>query len=127
MFQIPEIPKDFSLALVRLIVAVAFFHESKVKFKNIAKFARSHKISKEIAYVVATAEILISFSMITGTLTQEAAIGMIALMFGTSYFQIIKWKNTYWANKSGWEYDVIMIVFGIIILTFGTGEWIINF
>lgn len=120
-FEPPEILVDICLALVRILLTVAFYHEAMHKYNDIKKFAEGHDMSTGMAYFVATAELLAAISMITGFMSQWAGLGIILLMLGTTYLQIFKWKNDYWANKFGWEYDLIMLVLALIIVTLGPG------
>lgn len=123
---IPELGKDIVLLFVRLLLAITFFYEAKVKFKDIKGFAKSHGIPAPLASFVAFAELLAGISMLLGYLTQLAAIGIIILMLNTLYMQIFSWKSKYWASKQGPEYDLIQIAFAAVILVFGAGAFSIE-
>lgn len=122
----PDILKDILLLLARLLVAVAFFHESRIKFKDLKQFAESHDLSLGLARVVALVELLAAISMFLGLLIQWSSLGLVLLMLITTSMQIFKWHNAYWANKSGWEYDLIMLTFGALIFAWGPGRWALD-
>lgn len=128
LFQIntPEILKDIVLALVRILLIVTFVYESRVKFTDLKKFAKSHGLSVPMAGFVATAEMLVAISMFLGILSQWAGLGLALLMIGTISMHFLKWHSPYWAAKKGWEYDLIMLVLGLVIFTFGPGSIALN-
>lgn len=119
--EIPEIVQDLVLFLVRLVLFIAFLNEAKVKFKNLKKFAKSHDLSPAMAGFVATVELLAALSMLTGFLAQWAGMGIVLLMIGTLQLNWFKWHSKYWAQKGGWEYDVLMLVLAAIVVVFGPG------
>ncbi|MCO5260246.1 MAG: DoxX family protein [Crocinitomicaceae bacterium] len=123
MFSIeaPEIAKDIVLFFVRITIAIAFYREAQIKLKDVKKFATSHAMSVPMAGFVAVAELLAAISMTIGFLTQLAGLGIMLLMMGTTWLCIAKWKSPYWAQKGGWEYDVLMFVLSAVIVVFGEG------
>lgn len=124
---LPGYFQDIVLMMVRLLLFVTFIYEAWVKFKDIKGFSKSHSMPIVVSYFVATAELLAGISMLTGLLSDWAAIGIMVLMLGTTYMQLFTWKNSYWASKSGWEYDLIQFVFAAIILVFGPGMYALTF
>lgn len=120
-FSLPIIFNDIALALVRILLAVTFIYEAKVKFKDLKKFAKGHSVSLPMAGFVAVSELLAAIAMLLGFLAQWAGIGIILLMLGTLWMQLFKWKTTYWASKSGPEYDLIILVLALIIVVYGPG------
>ena len=74
------------------------------------------------AVFVAVAELCAALSMLSGILAQWAGVGLALLMLGTTSLHIVKWHSPYWANKRGWEYDVLMLVLAAVIVAFGPGE-----
>lgn len=123
MFSImlPSIFKDIALLLVRLSIAIAFAHEAQLKFKDIKKFAKGHDLPVFMAGFVASVELLAALSMLTGLLAQWAGVGIILLMLITTWMNLFKWHSPYWAQRGGWEYDILMLILAIIIVVFGSG------
>ena len=110
------------LLIVRLMLAFIFFVEARHKFKDIKKFAKNDGLPVPLAVFVAGAELAAAISMLTGVLAVWAGIGLIALMIGTICFHVFKWHSPYWANKGGWEYDLLILILAAVIAVFGAGS-----
>jgi len=121
-FQTPTFLQDLSLLFVRIVLVVTFVYEAQVKLSDIHKFSKSHKVSVPIAYLVVFCEAMAALSMATGLMAQIAGLGIILLMCFTLYMHFTIWHSKYWAAKSGWEYDILMIVLAFVIVTFGAGN-----
>lgn len=124
-FTVPLIVSSVVLALVRLVLVVTFFAEAKFKFADIKGFAKNDGVPVPVAYFVAIAEACAMLGMLTGVLAQWAGIGIILLMLATICLQIFKWHSPYWANKRGWEYDLLMLVLAAVIVAFGAGQLVL--
>ena len=122
----PLIVQSIVLLLVRLLLAVTFFAEARVKFKDIKAFSKNDGMPVPVAYVIATAELCAAIAMLSGVLAQWAGLGLVLLMLGTTCLHIFKWHSPYWANKRGWEYDVLMLVLAAVIVVFGPGEFSVS-
>ena len=120
-FSLPIIVQGIVLALVRAVLVVTFFVESRVKLKDIKGFAKSHRLPVGLAFVVAIAEMCAAVGMLTGVLAQWAGVGIVILMLCTITLHIFKWHSPYWSNKRGWEYDLLLLILGAVIATFGAG------
>lgn len=121
-FTVPAIVTSLVLALVRLVLVVTFTSEAKFKLKDIKAFAKNDGIPVPIALLVALAEAAAVLGMLTGVLAQWAGIGLVLLMIATICLHIFKWKSPYWANKRGWEYDLLMLVLAAVIAVYGAGQ-----
>lgn len=124
-FTIPTILASLVLALVRLVLAVTFFSEAKLKFSDIKAFAKNDGVPVPAAYFVAIAEACAALGMLTGVLAQWAGIGVVLLMLATICLHVFKWHSPYWANKHGWEYDLLMLVLAAVIVVFGAGQFVL--
>lgn len=51
-----------------------------------------------------------------------ARLSAVLLMLGTTCLYIFKWHSPYWANRRGWEYDVLMLALAAVIVAFGPGD-----
>lgn len=128
MFEIslPVIASSVVLLLVRVVLAVSFFTESRTKFRDIKGFSKNDGVPVPVAYFVATAEAAAALGMLTGVLAQWAGFGIILLMCGTIYMQIFKWHSKYWAIERGWEYDLLTLILAAVIAVFGAGQFAIS-
>lgn len=124
MFDItlPSIAISLILLLVRIVLTVTFVAEARFKFKDIRAFAKNDSVPVPVAYFIAIAEACAALGMLTGVLAQWAGLGIVVLMIATISLQIFKWHSPYWANKKGWEYDLLMLTLGAVIVAFGPGS-----
>lgn len=122
-FAVPAIATSIVLLLVRLLLTITFLAEARFKFKDIKAFSKNDGVPIPAAYAIATAELAAALGMLTGVLAQWAGIGLVLLMLGTICLRLFKWHSPYWANKGGWEYDLIMLAFAAIIAVFGPGQF----
>lgn len=125
-FTIPVIVQSIVLLIVRVVLTVTFFYEARFKFKDIKSFAKKDGVPIPVGYFVATAELLAAISMLSGFLAQWAALGLMLLMLSTIGLHIFKWHSPYWANKHGWEYDLLMFTLAAVIFVFGAGQFAIG-
>jgi len=111
------------LLMVRLVVAIAFGFSSFNKFKNLKKAAKQNEMPLPVMAFAATAEGAGALGLATGILGQYAALGLILIMIGTLSLHIFVWKSPYWAEKGGWEYDLMLLTFCSVIMVFGVGAF----
>lgn len=121
-FTVPIIITDLVLLLVRVVLAVTFFTEARVKFKDIKAFSKNDGVPVPFAYFIAIAELCAALGMLSGILAQWAGIGLVLLMCGTISLHIFKWHSPYWASKRGWEYNLLMLTLAAVIAVYGAGQ-----
>lgn len=119
----PLFVQSIILLLVRILLAITFFAEARHKFKDIKAFAKQDGLPVPAAVFVAVAELCAAMGMLSGVLAQWAGVGLVLLMLATTSLHIFKWHSPYWANKRGWEYDVLMLALAAVIVAFGPGEF----
>ena len=122
MFVLPPIIIASILFLIRLIVALSFFFSALNKAKNPRRSAKQNGIPYPLLLFVMCAEFAGAIGLITGVLGQFAALGLMLLMAGTLFLHILVWKTKYWANKGGWEYDLMLFALCAVIVAFGVGS-----
>ncbi len=125
LFTVPVIIQSVVLLLVRVLLAVTFFAEARFKLKDIHTFAKNDGLPVPVAYIVAFAELAAAVSMLSGVLAQWAGVGLVLLMLATTGLHIFKWHSPYWANKRGWEYDVLMLALAAVVTVFGAGDFVL--
>lgn len=121
-FTVPILIQSLVLLLVRIVLAITFFAEARVKFKDIKAFSKNDGVPIWAAYFIATAEFCAALGMLSGILAQWAGVGLVVLMCGTISLHIFKWHSPYWASKRGWEYDLLMLTLAAVIAVFGAGQ-----
>ncbi len=126
-FTVPIVVQSVVLLLVRIVLAITFFSEAKIKLKDIKSFSKNDGVPIPAAYLIAIAELAAALGMVSGVLAQWAGVGLVLLMCGTICLHIFKWHSPYWANKHGWEYDLLMLVLAAVIAVFGAGQFALGF
>lgn len=119
-FTVPLAIQSLALLLVRVVLAVAFFRESRFKFKDMKAFAKADGVPLPAAYFVATAEGCAALGMLSGVLAQWAGVGLVLLMCITISMHIFRWHSPY---KGGWEYDLLMLTLAAVVAVFGAGQF----
>lgn len=125
MFVVPTVFVNIVLSLVRLVLTITFFKEARLKFRDLKGFSKADSVPLPVAAFVATAELCAALGMLTGVLSQWAGLGLVILMIFTTGMHIFKWHSPYWANKRGWEYDVLMLVLAAVVVVFGAGAFVL--
>jgi len=124
-FTTPEVVGSLALLLVRLLLAVTFFAEARFKLSDIKRFVKNDGVPTPIAYFIAIAELCAALGMLSGVLAQWAGLGVMLLMLGTLSLHFFKWHSPYWANKHGWEYDLLQFTLAFVIFAFGAGDFVL--
>ena len=114
---------DWSLFLLRLIVALVFGTSGYSHLRSPRQRAKSIEMSVGFTVFLGAAEVAGALGLVFGVLTQAAALGLILIMFGAIYKKIFKWKTGFWGEKTyGWHYDLLFVVMNLTILSTGGGH-----
>lgn len=112
--------QNVGLFLVRVVLAVIFVYHAYPKLKKPEMFAAMLG-GKTPVLVLGLVEFLAGLSVLFGFMIQLGALAMVAVMAGAMYFKISKWKVPFFAmDKTGWEYDLVLLVMALAILF---GNW----
>jgi len=125
MLTIPIAPQliDWSLFLLRLIVAAVFGSSGYSHLKSPTERAQSIGMPVPVTLFLGAAELAGAIALAVGFLTQWAALGLILIMFGAIYKKIAEWHTGFWGEKStGWHYDLLFVVMNLVIATTGGGR-----
>jgi putative oxidoreductase len=114
---------EWSLLLLRIVVAVVFGSSAFNHLKSPQQRAESLGLSVPVTIFIGAAELAGAIALAVGFLTQWAALGLIVIMLGAIYMKVAKWKTGFWGEKSmGWHYDLLFIAMNLVILTTGGGR-----
>ncbi|HEV2487683.1 MAG TPA: DoxX family protein [Terracidiphilus sp.] len=125
MAAIPDVMQfaDWSLFLLRVMVAVVFGSSGFNHLKSPEQRAESLGMSLRFTVFLGTAELAGATALLVGVLTQWAALGLILVMLGAIYMKVAKWNTGFWGEKSmGWHYDLLFVVMNLVILCTGGGR-----
>jgi len=110
------------LLLIRVILALTFFVSSTSKLKDLKKSAKRNGMPIQVMGVVAVAEFAGALGVLSGVLGRYAALGLMLLMLITICIHVFRWKTQYWAEKGGWEYDLMLFALAGVLVLFGLGS-----
>ncbi len=114
---------DWSLFLLRIVVALVFGTSGYGHLKSPSERAKSIGMSVPITIFLGAAELAGAIALVVGVLTQWAALGLILIMLGAIYKKIAAWHTGFWGEKSmGWHYDLLFIAMNLVIFTTGGGR-----
>jgi putative oxidoreductase len=115
---------DIALLLLRLMVGLVFITSGYKHLKDPRAPSKDIGMSKSVTIFLGAAELAGGLGVISGVLTQLAAIGLILVMLGAIQKKIFTWHTGFW-GKSGtnsWSYDTTLVVMNLVIVTIGSGN-----
>lgn len=113
---------DLGLFILRLAVAAIFIYHALPKLKNAKSIAPMLGTSANMVLILGLVEFLSSVGLIFGFYTQLAALLLAIVMVGAIWLKTTKWKVPFFAmDKTGWEFDLILLAANITILFSGGG------
>lgn len=116
--------EDFSLMLLRLMVAAVFVTSGWNHSTKAEERSKSIGMTKGFTTFLGAAEVAGALGVMFGVLTQPAAAGLILIMLGAIGKKILVWHTGFWGEKgSGWHYDLMLLVMNLVILFFDGGNW----
>jgi putative oxidoreductase len=117
---------DFSLLLLRLMMAAVFVTSGWNHVKDPKGRAHSLGLSPAFTMFIGAAELSGGLGVAFGVLTQLAAIGLVLIMLGAIQKKIFVWHTGFWGEKaSGWHYDLMLILMNVVIACTGGGKYVL--
>ncbi len=121
MFELTQYT-DIALLVLRLAVAVIFVYHSLPKLKDSGSMAKMVGMSQGMVFMLGAVEFLSAFGLILGVYTQFAALLLGVIMVGAIAMKVMKWYVPFAAmDKTGWEFDLILLAANVVILVIGGG------
>ena len=113
---------DISFLVLRLIIAAIFIYHAMPKLKGAKMMSQAMGMPAGMILMLGGIEFLSSLGMILGVYVQIAAFLLVMVMIGAIYFKTAKWHIPFGAmDKTGWEFDLILLAANIILLVNGGG------
>jgi putative oxidoreductase len=117
---------DYSLLLLRFLVALVFGTSGFSHLNNPKARAESIGMSPAFTRFLGTAEFTGALGVGLGVVTQLAALGLILVMLGAIQKKIFVWHTGFWGEKgSGWHYDLMLVVMNLVIITSNGGRFVL--
>lgn len=118
---------DFSLLLLRLMVAAVFMSSGWNHLKDPRGRGRSIGLSPGFTTFLGAAEVAGGLGVAVGVLTQPAAIGLMVIMLGAIQKKIFVWHSSFWGEKGyGWHYDLMLALMNLVIACTGGGRYVLE-
>lgn len=118
----------FGILALRAVIGAIFLVHAKPKFGSWKPQAegQANPMAGAMRFL-SIVETLGALSVLTGFLTQFAAIGLGLVMLGAIYFKVFKWKSGFMSHTgTGWELDLIVLAGCIALATLGGGRWTLD-
>lgn len=126
MFDL-SLSSDYGLLALRIALAAIFIYHALPKLKNPKGMALGMTGNAHMAWfpaILGLFELLSGFGVLLGIYLQLSALVMAAIMVGAIAMKIGKWKMPFSAmDKTGWEFDFILLAAALTILTTGGGYY----
>lgn len=113
---------DVAFLILRLVIATIFIYHALPKLKNASGMSQMMGTPTGMIFMLGMVEFASSLGMIFGVYIQIAAFLLAMVMVGAIYFKIAKWRVPFGAmDKTGWEFDLILLAANILLLVNGGG------
>lgn len=113
---------DLAFLILRLAIAAIFVYHAMPKLKNAKGMAQMVGMPAGMIFMLGMVEFASSLGMIFGVYIQVAAFLLAMVMVGAIYFKTAKWHVPFGAmDKTGWEFDLILLAANITLLVSGGG------
>lgn len=113
---------DLALLILRLTVAIIFVYHALPKLKNSQGMASGMGWPVGAVLALGAVELLTAIGLVLGFYIQVAALLLSVIMLGAILMKIVRWKVPFAAmDKTGWEFDLILLAANIVILVTGGG------
>ena len=114
---------NVGLLILRLAVAIIFIYHAMPKLKNAKGMAQAIGMPAGMILMLGLVEFFSSVGLIVGFYTQLAALLLAIVMVGAIGMKTMKWNVPFAAmDKTGWEFDLILLASNIAILLGGGGS-----
>ncbi len=113
---------NIGLLILRLAVAVIFIYHAMPKLKNAKGMAQMVGMPTGMVLMLGMVEFVASVGLIVGFYSQLSALLLAIVMVGAIGMKMMKWSVPFAAmDKTGWEFDLILLAANIAILLGGGG------
>jgi putative oxidoreductase len=117
---------DFSLFVLRLVVALVFGASGYYSLRDPAGRGKGFELGRTATIGLGVAEVLASIALVTGILIQLAALGLILIGLGAIQKKAFKWKTGIWGDgTNGWHYDLTYMTMNLVIAATAGGRWVL--
>jgi len=114
---------DIGLLLLRIAVAIIFLYHSLPKLSKPKAMSVMVGMPAGMIFMLGMIEAVASLGLVFGVYTQLSALILAIVMVGAIGMKMMKWGVPFAAmDKTGWEFDLILLFASIAILLGGGGS-----
>lgn len=116
---------DFSLLLLRIVVAIIFISSGWSHASNPGQRSQQIGLSKTATLLLGLAELLGALSIALGIYIQIGALLLIFVMLGAIGKKIFIWETGFYSDEGfGWHYDLLLLCANLLFLA-EAGRWVL--
>lgn len=113
---------NIGLLILRLAVAIIFIYHAMPKLKNAKGMAQMVGMPTGMVFMLGMVEFIASVGLAAGFYGQLSALLLAVVMVGAIGMKMMKWKVPFATmDKTGWEFDLILLGANTSILLGGVG------
>ena len=114
--------EQWGLLTLRISLGVIFAYHAIPKLKMPGAMAKGIGWLSGFVIILGLVEFFSSLAVILGVYTEVGAFFLCVVMLGALYYKIFKWKIPFYVmDKTGWEFDLILLGASITLLFTGAG------
>lgn len=114
--------QDWGILVLRVFLGIIFLYHVFPKLKMPKIMAKGMGWNSVSVILLGLVEFISALSVILGFYAEIGALLLGVVMVGALYHKIFKWKVPFGAmDKTGWEFDMILLGAAIAILFLGAG------
>lgn len=115
---------NLGLFILRLVVAIIFLYHGLPKLMKAGMMGQMMGMPGGMVFMLGVVEMLSSIGLILGIYMQLASLLLAVVMVGAIYFKTAKWKTGFAVmDKTGWEFDFILLAANAAIFFTGGGYY----
>lgn len=116
---------DTGLFILRIAIGIIFLYHGVPKLKNPKAMAAMMGMPNMAMgpVLLGLVEILSALGLVLGFLVQLSALLLGVVMVGAIFMKVTKWRVPFGAmDKTGWEFDLILLAANLAVLLSGGGS-----
>ena len=114
---------DVGLLLLRIAIAIVFLYHGLPKLSKSKAMSQMMGMPAGMIFMFGIFEVLASLGIALGIYTQLSALVLAIVMVGAIGMKMMKWNVPFAAmDKTGWEFDFILLFASISVLLGGGGS-----
>lgn len=122
IFDSLQAGSNLGLLVLRIVIALIFVIHSLPKLKQPGMMAKGLGMPASAVTLLGLVELVGGVGVGIGLFPRLCAIVLSVVMLGAMYYKIMVWKVPFSAHdKTGWEFDLLILAANIIIITAGSG------